>query len=225
MKIEKNDMSFDTNRGWAMVNGIIFDNITYVYVGLGDVSIGRTNEKGEDYPCCRIPIDNVNKFWVSDTDEYGSAINETEISQWIIEENDKYAQAFVKTLAKEKTQKVAQEIIDNIDIDIDYIYSWYDDSNSNISSVNNLNGYDEKYVYMLEHFSDLVDEDEYKNQSAFNGFTDEYFDAVQKIRDFEKKTARENKEKYKEYKDEETLSRWNVGCQYGMAMYIWIPYQ
>lgn len=225
MKTEKNDISFDANCGWAMVNGVIFDGITYVYVGLGDVFIGKTNDKGEDYACCRIPIDNVNKFFIADIDENGNETNEQEISEWIVEENDKYIRAVGRSLAKERTQKVAQEIIDNIDIEIDYIYSWYDDSNSDISSVNNLNGYDEKYGYMLEHFSDLVVEDEYTNQSAFNGFTDEYFDAVQEIRDFERKTAKEIEEKYKEYKVKVTLSKWNIGCEYGMAMYIWIPYQ
>ena len=84
------------------------------------------------------------------------------------------------------------------------------------------------FVYMLEFFSvDLVDSEEDKYQGCFshNDLNGRYIkDAMDLIQSVEQK-AEYIKQKYKNKGVEVTIGDFNEGCQYGMAIYVWIPYQ
>lgn len=109
---------------------------------------------------------------------------------------------------------------------LDYVYTRYNDSYDNISTVNNLNGYNEKYDCMIEIFSNLVDPSDYEpSELTGDVVTDEYIDAIVKERDRMRRLAKEIEYRYIEQEVKVTLSKWNVGCEFGMAIYVWIPSQ
>lgn len=123
-----------------------------------------------------------------------------------------------------KTQQFLENFFDNYTYD--YVYTRYDDSYDNISSVNNMDGYSEKYDCMIEIFSNLVDP-VYYEPSELTGdvVTDDYIDAIVRERNRMRRLAKEIEYRYEEQGIKVTLSKWNVGCQYGMAIYVWIPSQ
>lgn len=123
-----------------------------------------------------------------------------------------------------KTHRFLENFFDNYIYD--YVYTKYDDSYDNISTVSNLKGYNEKYACMIEIFSNLIDPSNYKpSELTGDVVTDEYIDAIVKERDRMRRLAKEIECRYKEQGIKVTLSKWNVGCQYGMAIYVWIPSQ
>lgn len=105
-----------------------------------------------------------------------------------------------------------------------YTYTAFNDEYDSIRTVNNLKGYDDSYACMIEVFSDLVEPSNSEYQSDF-GMTDEYFDRVKEVKEDMAQMAMEIEFYYKKQNVKVTLSKWNQGCEYGMAMYIWIPYQ
>lgn len=127
-------------------------------------------------------------------------------------------------LVDEETNQFLENFFDNYTYD--YVYTRYDDSYDNISTVDNLNGYDDKYDCMIEIFSNLIDPSNYEpSELTGDVVTDEYIDAIVKERDRMRKLAKEIECRYKAQGVKVTLSKWNVGCEFGMAIYVWIPSQ
>ena len=119
-----------------------------------------------------------------------------------------------------KTKKLIEEISSEWG---EYIYTVFDDEHDGMTSVDNLNGYSKEYACMIEVFSDLVEP--CNDNSEFFGVSDEYIDRVVQVRDNMRQLAKEIENKYKDNNVKVTLSKWNQGCEFGMAMYIWIPFQ
>ena len=77
-------MRFSENRidfynGWAMVNGIIFDEFTKIKCGIAEVYIYKN-----DTVLCSIPIYNIKDFYIAENDVKNNVpINEKEISKWL----------------------------------------------------------------------------------------------------------------------------------------------
>lgn len=148
-------------------------------------------------------------------DKYGLN-NNCRWEHWIV------INATVKESAIEtnKTEELIEEISSEWG---EYIYTVFDDEHDSMTSVDNLNGYSEEYACMLEVFSDLVEP--CSDNSEFFGVSDEYIDRVIQVRDNMRQLAKEIENKYKDNNVKVTLSKWNQGCEFGMAMYIWIPFQ
>ena len=78
---------------------------------------------------------------------------------------------------------------------------------------------------MIEVFSELADPSDFEKSELTGDFTDDFIDRVVEIRENMAQFEMEIKHYYEDKGVNVTLSKWNVGCQYGMAMYVWIPYQ
>ena len=123
-----------------------------------------------------------------------------------------------------KKEKKVKKLIEEIGSEYgEYIYTVFDDEHDDMTSVNSLDGYNKEYACMIEVFSDLVEP--CNDNSAFFGVSDEYIDRVVQVRDNMQQLAKKIENKYKDNNVKVTLSKWNQGCEFGMAMYIWIPFQ
>lgn len=84
------------------------------------------------------------------------------------------------------------------------------------------------FPYMLEFFSTHLvcqDDDDYQGCFSANDYNGKYIrDAMALINDVEKR-AKELADKYANKGVKVTVNDFNEGCQYGMAIYVWIPYQ
>ena len=84
------------------------------------------------------------------------------------------------------------------------------------------------FAYMVEFFSfDLIDSNNDEYQGCFSkcDYNGKYIrDAMKLINDIETR-AKELEEKYSDKGVKVTINDFNEGCQYGMAVYVWIPYQ
>lgn len=84
------------------------------------------------------------------------------------------------------------------------------------------------FAYMVEFFSfDLVcqDNDDYVGCFSEHDYNGKYIrDAMALINNVEKR-AEELANKYADKGVKVTVNDFNEGCQYGMAVYVWIPYQ
>lgn len=130
----------------------------------------------------------------------------------------------IKPSAITEDYKPTKEVIEEIRKEYEcYTYTAFNDDYDNIKTVDNLIGYDDKYACMIEVFSELVEPN--KENQAFFGVSDEYIDNVVKIRDDMREIATNIEHNYRDKKVKVTLSKWNQGCEFGMAMYIWIPFQ
>lgn len=119
-----------------------------------------------------------------------------------------------------KTKQVIKEISDKYEC---YVYTAFDDNNDNLSTMDNIIGYNDKYACCIEIFSDLADPNDF--QEADFGITDEYINSIIEIREETLKESAKIEAKYNQYAVKTTTSKWNQGCEYGMAIYVWIPYQ
>lgn len=80
------------------------------------------------------------------------------------------------------------------------------------------------FPYMLEFFSDLIVDEDTIYQGCF-GVNSRYIkDAMKLITDIEKR-AKEIENKYADKGVKVTVNGLNDGCEKGMAIYVWIPYQ
>ena len=81
---------------------------------------------------------------------------------------------------------------------------------------------------MIEFFSTssvCQDDDDYIGCFSAHDYNGKYIrDAMALINDVEKR-AKELEDKYSDKGVEITVNDFNEGCQYGMAVYVWIPYQ
>lgn len=127
-------------------------------------------------------------------------------------------------IRKHKKEKKVKDIIKEISSEYEcYVYTAFDDDYDNYSSMDNINGYDDELACCIEIFSDLADPNDFKE--ADFGITDEYIDSIIKIREETLKESAKIAVKYNKYAVKTTTSKWNQGCEYGMAIYVWIPYQ
>ena len=133
---------------------------------------------------------------------------------------DKYAEANERYKKEKKVKDIIKEISSEYEC---YVYTAFDDDYDNYSSMDNINGYDDELACCIEIFSDLVDPNDFKK--ADFGITDEYIDSIIKIREETLKESAKIAVKYNKYAVKTTTSKWNQGCEYGMAIYVWIPYQ
>lgn len=78
-----------------------------------------------------------------------------------------------------------------------------------------------EFSIMLERFSMTIDPEDYE-EGQF-GPTDEYFDEIQTVRKEMQKEAEELRKKFEKFNVKVTTSKWNDGCEFGMALYVWIP--
>ena len=85
-----------------------------------------------------------------------------------------------------------------------------------------------EFAYMVEFFSfDLIDPSNGDYEGCFSecDYNGKYIrDAMHLINQIEKR-AKELEDKYSDKGVKVTVNDFNEGCQYGMAIYIWIPYQ
>lgn len=139
----------------------------------------------------------------------------------MILEDDKI---IINKAEKDKALKLVNEIINNEeDKIIEYIRT-YDDAN-NLTNVP-----DGDYKYMVEFFSEeLIDPKEdiktyggYFSEEEYNG---EYIrDCMNLINKIEQR-AEEIKDRYLSLGCDVSIGDFNIGCQYGMAIYVWVPEQ
>lgn len=80
------------------------------------------------------------------------------------------------------------------------------------------------FAYKVEFFSDCIEYDASEYQGAF-GVNSRYIKkAMEMITKIENR-AKELEEKYADKGVKVTVNGMNDGCEYGMAIYVWIPYQ
>ncbi len=125
---------------------------------------------------------------------------------------------------KIKTEKLIQQIRNEEDVILELSASpLYDNPKSNFHKDSGLvpNG---EFAYMLEFFSDLIGYDEETYQGAF-GLNSRYIKDAMKLITKVENRAKEIEEKYADKGVKVTINGMNDGCEYGMAVYVWIPYQ
>lgn len=127
-------------------------------------------------------------------------------------------------MKKYEKEKKVREVIKKIEKEYEcYVYTVFDDEYDNYHSMDNINGYDDELACCIEIFSDLADPNDFKE--ADFGITDEYIDSIIKIREETLTESAKIEAKYNKYMVKTTTSKWNQGCEFGMAIYVWIPYQ
>ena len=80
------------------------------------------------------------------------------------------------------------------------------------------------FAYMIEFFSDLIIDEDTIYQGAF-GVNSKYIKDAMKLITKVENRAKEIEEKYAEKGVKATVNGLNDGCEKGMAIYVWIPYQ
>ena len=214
------DSCYDRYQGIKQIDAIELIN--------GDLHITSTTEctERDGWEICDITLDRVIMFEIHTED---NKIIRFDFQGMIDNENGYEAtythqitdnNCYVHNSSEIKTTKLINEIKNQYEC---YVYTAFDDNNGNISSMDNITGYDDKYACCIEVFSDLVDPQDY--DEADFGITNEYIDKIIKVRKSTEKEAENIEKEYKKEKVKTTVSKWNQGCEFGMAMYIWIPFQ
>ena len=142
---------------------------------------------------------------------------------------DKNAEAHKRHKQKKRTEKLIEEIMEEEDCIIELSASPLYDNNPKDSFHQDSdlvpNG---DFPYMVEFFSTHLvcqDDDDYQGCFSANDYNGKYIrDAMALINDVEKR-AKELADKYADKGVKVTVNDFNEGCQYGMAIYVWIPYQ
>lgn len=134
----------------------------------------------------------------------------------------------INAIIHSRTQELIEEIKNEED-DIIELSSTpvYDDNPKNCFIKNSKLVPKKDFPIMIEFFSNLVDPTDEKYTDCFssNGLNGEYIrDAMDLINTIEKR-ANKIAMKYADKGVEVTINDFNEGCQYGMAIYVWIPYQ
>lgn len=162
---------------------------------------------------------------------------------WIVEMYDEVGKNYVKKMIsslnttqypeddkiiinkteKDKTIKLLNEIIKEEDGTIEYIRI-YEDAN------NITNAPDGDYKYMIEFFSEeLIDPKEdtktYSGHFSEDEYNGEYIRDCMKLINKIEQRAKEIKNKYFSLGCDVSIGDFNIGCQYGMAIYVWVPEQ
>lgn len=142
---------------------------------------------------------------------------------------DKNVEVYKEHKQKEKTKKLIEEIMGEEDCIIELSASPVYENNpkDNFHQDSGLvpNG---DFPYMVEFFSTHLvcqDDDNYQGCFSANDYNGKYIrDAMALINNVEKR-AKELADKYADKGVKVTVNDFNEGCQYGMAIYVWIPYQ
>lgn len=218
---EDDDNTYDLYQGIKQIDAIELVN--------NDLHITSTTDctERDGWEICGIGLDRVIMFEIHTEDDKVIRFD----FQGLIDNESSYEATYqhqikdnnikIITSSEIKTKKLIEHFRNKYEC---YIYTAFDDRYGNIRTVNNLKGYNDNYACMIEVFSDLVEPSDSKYQSDF-GVTDEYFDRVKEVKEDMMQIAMEIEHYYKQQNVKVTLSKWNQGCEYGMAMYIWIPYQ
>lgn len=219
MKIEECYIDFDENGGWALVNGVIIEGFKSIRVGLGEVYFDGCG--------CSTPIDNIKKgdFWIAERDENGYQKEEQEFSEWVLEENQKCLDALAKSLQKkEKTKKLLNEIMEESDYIIELSGCPVEEEPNNMFSEETGLQPQGNFAYMVEFFSfSLVMKENY--DAVYGDANSEYIeDAYALIQEVEQR-AEKLRNKYSDKGVKVTINGFNDGCEGGLAVYVWIPYQ
>ena len=80
------------------------------------------------------------------------------------------------------------------------------------------------FAYMIEFFSDLIVDEDTIYQGCF-GLNSEYIKDAMKLITKVENRAKEIADKYADKGVKVTVNGLNDGCEKGMAIYVWIPYQ
>ena len=223
MKIDKCYIDFDENGGWAFVNGVLIEGFSTIRVGLGEVYFDGCG--------CSIPIDNVKKgdFYIAERDKDGYPKNEQDFSKWVFEENQKCLDALADSiLGKDKTKALLDEIMEESDHIIELSGCPVEEKPNNMFSEETGLQPQGDFAYMVEFFSTSLvcqDDDDYVGCFSKHDYNGKYIkDAMALINDVEKR-AEKLANKYAEKGVKVTVNGFNEGCQYGLAVYVWIPYQ
>lgn len=138
-----------------------------------------------------------------------------------VKEDDKI---IINKTEKDKTKKLVNRIIkQEEDRVIEYIRT-YEDAN-NLTNVP-----DGDYKYMIEFFSEeLIDPKEdiktYGGHFSEEEYNGEYIrDCMNLINKIEQR-AKEIQDKYSHLGCDVSIGDFNIGCQYGMAIYVWVREQ
>ena len=131
-------------------------------------------------------------------------------------------------IRKHTKEKEIKKLIEQIQEEKDHIIepsasSVYKNPKNNFDENSGLipNG---EFPYMVEFFSDCIEYDSSEYQGAF-GVNSKYIKkAMKMITDVENR-AKEIENKYADKGVKVTVNGMNDGCEYGMAIYVWIPYQ
>jgi hypothetical protein len=125
---------------------------------------------------------------------------------------------------KDKTKKLVNQIIkQEEDSTIEYIRT-YEDAN-NLAIVP-----DGDYKYMIEFFSEeLIDPKEdietYGGHFSGEEYNGDYIRDCMKLINKIEQRAQEIQDKYSNLGCDVSIGDFNIGCQYGMAIYVWVPLQ
>ena len=134
-----------------------------------------------------------------------------------VKENNK---TIINKTEKDKTKKLVNEIINNEE---DYIIEYAGTETKNINN-------DEmkpigNFSYMIKFFSTfLINEHETEYQGDF-GHNGKYITDCATLIENTQRRAIELEEKYSNLGVKITIGDFNTGCQYGMAIYVWVPEQ
>ena len=214
------DNCYDRYQGIKQIDAIELIN--------GDLHITSTTKctERDGWEICGIPLDRVIMFEIHTEDNRVIRFD----FQGMIDNENNYEATYthqitdnnysVYNYSEIKTTKLINEIKNQYEC---YVYTAFNDDNDNLSSMNNIIGYDDKYACCIEVFSELVEPN--KENQAFFGVSDEYINSVVKVRNDMREIATNIEHNYRDEGVKVTLSKWNQGCEFGMAMYIWIPFQ
>lgn len=127
-------------------------------------------------------------------------------------------------LQTDKTTKLIKEIMNEEDHIIELSGSpLYTNPKSNFNEDSGLVPQGD-FPYMVEFFSDLIIDEDTIYQGTF-GLNSKYIKDAMKLINQVEKRAEELANKYSDKGVKVTVNGLNDGCEKGMAVYVWIPYQ
>ncbi len=177
----------------------------------------------ERYLCSIIKNNSFKHFDLKFKDEYGLTDN-CGWEHWLIIETTVRPSALTNNNTKNLLKKIKNEGDSIIELSASPIY---EQPKNQFSKESGLQPQGD-FAYMVEFFSwNLIDPSEKKYQGCFSqhDYNGEYIrDCMKLINDVERR-AKELADKYADKGVKVTVNDFNKGCQYGMAIYVWIPYQ
>ena len=182
----------------------------------------KINDKnGNNIAQCILQQDEYGNWFQKESDNCKHIYVDTEQTKYGFEDALDIDVDILTNITYEKTMKALNDIIE--DVSYDYIYSTFDNNYEEMGGCHEPLTKTKDYGYMIEVFSELIEPN--RDNCADYGVSDKYIDDVVRVRNDMRALAVEVEHDYSEYDVEVTLSKWNEGCEFGMALYIWIPMQ
>ena len=173
--------------------------------------------------CSIIKTNSFKHFDLKFKDRYG-LVDNCGWEHWLIIETTVKPSALTNNNTKNLLKKIKNEGDNIIELSASPVY---EEPKNEFSKESGLQPQGD-FAYMVEFFSwNLIDPSEKKYQGCFSqyDYNGKYIrDCMKLINDVERR-AEELADKYKEKGVKVTVNDFNEGCQYGMAIYVWIPYQ